>query len=156
MGSILSYFIVLSPIVITNCQDRWTLPFSFQNTDLARDHPALIQRWLLPKLEKGSRLSSIMRFGIYGTVDKLFDRVSCINSFTETGERPWPTRLQGTSTRSDRGPLEHGDLNTLTIAAATLKEHDLIDKKHKSRKRGKFSTISLGSNKANTSRGWWK
>ena len=94
-----------------------------------------------------------MRFGVYGTVDKLFDRGSCINSFTETGKRPQPTRLQGTNTRSDRGPLEPGDLNTFTIAAVTLKEHDLIDKKHKSRKRGKFSAISLGSNRASTSRG---
>ena len=94
-----------------------------------------------------------MRFGLYGTVDKLFDRGSCINSFTETGKRPQPTRLQGTSTRSDRGPLDPGDLNTFTIAAITLKEHDLIDKKHKSRKRGKFSAISLGSNRAGTSRG---
>ena len=46
-----------------------------------------------------------MRFGIYGTVDKLFDRSSCTNSFTETGERPQPTQLHGSSTRSDRGPL---------------------------------------------------
>ena len=146
----------LVPLPLLIAQGSLDSAIFFQSTDLARDHPALIQRWLLPKLEKGFKPSTIMRFGIYGTVDKLFDRVSCINSFTETGERPWPTRLQGTSTRSDRGPLEHGDLNTLTIAAATLKEHDLIDKKHKSRKRGKFSTISLGSNKANTSRGWWK
>ena len=94
-----------------------------------------------------------MRFGIYGTVDKLFDRGSCINSFTETGKRPQPTRLQGTSTRSDRGPLDPGDLNTFTIAALTLKEHDLINKKHKSRKRGEFSTISLRSNTSNISRG---
>ena len=94
-----------------------------------------------------------MRFGVYGTVDKLFDGGSCINSFTETGKRPQPTRLQGTSTRSDRGPLDPGDLNIFTIAAVTLKKHDLIDKKHKSRKRGKFSAISLGSNRANTSRG---
>jgi len=64
-----------------------------------------------------------------------FDRGSCINSFTETGKRPQSTRLQGTSTRSDRGPLDPGDLNTFTIAAVTLKKHDLIDKKHKSRKR---------------------
>ena len=94
-----------------------------------------------------------MRFGIYGTVDQLFNRGSCINSFTETGKRPQPTRLQGTNTRSDRRPLEPGDLNTFTIAAVTLKEHDLIDKKHKSRKRGKFSAISLGSNRASISRG---
>ena len=42
MGSILSYFIVLSPITITN--------FSFKNTDLARDYPAVtvaaITKWL--------------------------------------------------------------------------------------------------------------
>ena len=44
-----------------------------------------------------------------------FDRGSCINSFTETGKRPQPTRLQGTSTRSDRGPLDPGDLNTFTM-----------------------------------------
>ena len=93
-----------------------------------------------------------MRFGLYGTVDKPFDRDSCINSFTETGKRPQPTRLQGASIRSDRGPLDPGDLNIFTIAAITLKEHDLIDKKHKSRKRGKFSAISLGSNRAGKSR----
>ena len=57
-----------------------------------------------------------MRFGVYGTVDKLFDRGSCINSFTETGRQPQPTRLQGTNTRLDRGPLEPRDLNTLTKA----------------------------------------
>ena len=62
-----------------------------------------------------------MRFGVYGTVDKLFDRGRCINSFTETGKRPQPTRLQGASTRSDRGPLDPGNLNTFTIAAITLK-----------------------------------
>ena len=50
--------------------------------------------------------------------------------------------------------FEPGDLNTFTIAALTLKEHDLI--KHKSRKRGEFSTISLRCNTANISRGWWK
>ena len=139
MGSILSYFIVLSPIVITNCQDRWTLPFSFQNTDLARDHPALILRWLLPQLRKCLQTKHNNAFRIYGTVDKLFNRNSCINSFTETGERPLPTRLRGTSTRSDRGPIEPGDLNTFTIAAVTLKEHNLIDEKHKKiGKRGFF------------------
>ena len=53
----------------------------------------------------------------------------------------------------DRGPLDPGDLKTFTIAAITLKEHDLIDKKQKSRKRGKFSAISLGSNRDGTSRG---
>ena len=57
-----------------------------------------------------------MSFGLYGTVDKLFDRGSCINSFTETGKRPQPTRLQGASARSDRGPLDPGDLNTFTKA----------------------------------------
>ena len=57
-----------------------------------------------------------MRFGIYGTLHKLFNRGSCINSFTKTGERPKPTQLHGTSTRLDRGPLEPGDLHTLTIA----------------------------------------
>ena len=57
-----------------------------------------------------------MRFGVFGTVEKLFDRGSCINSFTETGERPQPTRLQGANIRSDRGPLEPRDLNTLTKA----------------------------------------
>ena len=82
-----------------------------------------------------------------------FDRGSCIINFTETGKRPQPTRIQGTSTGSDRGPLDPGDLSTFTIAAITLKEHDLLDKKHKSRKRGKFSVISLGSNRAGTSRG---
>ena len=69
---------------------------------------------------------------------------------TETGKRSQPTRLQGTSTRSDHGPLEPGDLNTFTISAVKLKEHDLIDKKHKSRRRGKFSAISLGSNRASS------
>ena len=44
-------------------------------------------------------------------------------------------------------------LHIFTITGVTLKKHDLIDKKHKSRKRGKFSAISLGSNRANTSRG---
>ena len=44
-----------------------------------------------------------------------FDRDSCINSFTDTGKRPQPTRLQGTSTRSDSGPLDPGDLNTFTM-----------------------------------------
>ena len=82
-----------------------------------------------------------------------FDRGSCINSFTEAGERPLLTRLHGTSTRSDRGPLEPGDLNTFTIAAVTLKEHDLIDKKHKNGKRRKFLAISSGSNRVNTSCG---
>ena len=52
--------------------------------------------------------------------------------------------------------FEPGDLNTFPIAALTLKEHDLINKKHKSRKRGEFSTISLRCNTANISRGWWK
>ena len=133
-----------------------TLPFSFKNTDLARVHFAMILRWLLPQLKNWLQTKHNNAFGVYRTVDKLFDRGSCINSFTETGKRPQPTRLQGTSTRSDRGPLDPGDLNTFTIAAVTLKKHDLIDKKHKSRKRGKFSTISLGSNRANTSRGQWK
>ena len=82
-----------------------------------------------------------------GTVDKLFNPGSCIKSFTETGERPLPTRLHGTSTRSDRGPIEPRDLNKFTIAAVTLKEHDLIDNKHKSGKRRKFSTMSLGGNR---------
>ena len=64
------------------------------------------------------------------------------------------TQLRGTSTRSDRGPIEPGDLNTFTIAAVTLKEHNLIDEKHKKiGKRGKFSAISLGSSRVNTSRG---
>ena len=72
-----------------------------------------------------------------GTVDKLVNPGSCIKSFTETGERPLPTRLHSTSTRSDRGPIEPGDLNTFTIAAVALKEHDLIDNKHKSGKRRK-------------------
>ena len=57
---------------------------------------------------------------------------------TETGKRSQPTRLQGTSTRSDHGPLEPGDLNTFTIAAVKLKEHDLIDKKHKAEGAGNF------------------
>ena len=56
-----------------------------------------------------------MLFGIYGTVDKLFNRGSCINRFTETGERPKPTQLHGTNTSSDRGPLEPRDLHTFTI-----------------------------------------
>ena len=50
-------------------------------------------------------------------------------------------------------PFDPGYLNTFTIAAVTLKEHDLIDKKHKRRKSGKFSVISLGSNRAGRSRG---
>ena len=58
----------------------------------------------------------MMRFGVYGTVDKRFDRGSCINSFTETGKRLQPTRLQGNSTKSDGGPLDPGDLNTFTRA----------------------------------------
>ena len=58
----------------------------------------------------------MMRFGLYGTVDKLFDRGSCINSFTETGKRPQPTRLQGNSTKSDGAPLDPGDINTFTKA----------------------------------------
>ena len=77
-----------------------------------------------------------MRFGVYGTVDKLFDRGSCINSFTETGKRPQPTRLQGTSTRSDRGPLDPGDLNIFTIAAVTLKKHDLSTRSTKAESAG--------------------
>ena len=76
MGSILSYFIVLSPITITN--------FSFQNTDLARDHPAVTVAAITKWLQSNHNYA----FGIYGTVEKLFDRVSCINSLTETGERP--------------------------------------------------------------------
>ena len=60
------------------------LIFPSQNTDLARDHPAVtvaaITKWL--------QSNHSYAFGIYGTVEKLFDRVSCINSFTETGERP--------------------------------------------------------------------
>ena len=56
----------------------------------------------------------MVRFGLYGTVDKLFDRGSCIDSFTETGKRPQPTGLQGNSTKSDCGPLDPGDLNTFT------------------------------------------
>ena len=61
-----------------------------------------------------------------------------MNSFTETGKRPQPTRLQGASTRSDRGPLDPGDLNAFTIAAITLKEHDLIDKNTKAESAGNF------------------
>ena len=57
-----------------------------------------------------------MRFGVYGTVDKLFDRGSGINSFTETGKRPQLTRLQGNSTKSDRRPLDPEDINTFTKA----------------------------------------
>ena len=157
MDIIRSYFIVLSLISIIyflGLTELCHFPFKIQIL-----HESILQ-WSCGdccRIKKiGSKLSTIIRFGVYGTVDKPFDWGSCINSFTETGKRPQPTRLQGTSTRSDRGPLDPGDLKTFTIAAITLKEHDLIDKKQKSRKRGKFSAISLGSNRDGTSRGCWK
>ena len=154
MGSSISNFIVLSPITIIYCLGFTELcyfPFKIQILQ------ETILQWLLPQLRNCLQTKHNNAFRIYGTVDKLFNRNSCINSFTETGERPLPTRLRGTSTRSDRGPIEPGDLNTFTIAAVTLKEHNLIDEKHKKiGKRGKFSAISLGSSRVNTSRGWWK
>ena len=155
MGSILSYFIVLSLISIIYFQGLTELchfPFKIQILqetilhwscgDCCRNN----KTWLQSKHNYAFR-----------------DLWNCWTTFRSRQlykqlYRNWKTTLTYPTSRHyyqvRSRTFEPGDLNTFTIVALTLKEHDLI--KRKSRKRGEFSTISLRCNTANISRGWWK
>jgi len=58
-----------------------------------------------------------------------FDQGSCINSFTETGKRPQPTRLQGTVSFHSLGgvnldiPLVLSKLNVIETMNTDLPKH---------------------------------